>query len=85
MGANKSRRDRQRALSPEAIKVAFEWDSLPLVAQQHVLDVIETQRRLSQHALAPKLFARADPQRVRAHERKIEAYQTLNRARRKRG
>jgi hypothetical protein len=76
---------RSRALSPGAIEVARQWDVLPLVAQQYVLDLMATLRQLEhEHAqIARLLWARADPKRVKLHERKIERYQATHRGRRK--
>ncbi len=61
------------------------WDSLPLVAQEHVLGVIDTLRRLqAEHEpISRLLWPRSDPKRVRLHMRRIERYQTANRSKRR--
>lgn len=64
-------------VSADAIKVAVAWDSLPLVAQNHVREVINALTRLRQDdsSVARLLWARSDPKRVQTIERKIERYQ----------
>lgn len=53
------------------------WDSLPYVAQEYVLEAINGVRRLQEEdgAIARRLWARADPQRVKAHEQQMERFQ----------
>lgn len=72
-------------LTAQAIEIAMVWDSLPEVAQEYVIEIINGVRRV-QHEDAPiarRVWTRADPKRVKALERKIERYQAADRQKRR--
>lgn len=79
--------DRKRARarpSAEAIKIALAWDSLPAVSQDLIREIIDVMRRLEDHhPIVRQLCARADPKRVRVHERRMERYQATHRGKAK--
>lgn len=73
------------ALSPRAIQVAAAFDALPQVAQNHVVEIINSLVRVRRESdpITRLLWNRADPKRVRMHERRIERYQSADRVKRR--